>query len=81
MYYCYVLYSEKLDKYYIGSTGALEGRLQRYNTSNHGFTATRKPWEIKYFETFGTKSEALKREIQLKNWKNRKSLEELFAGD
>jgi len=81
MYYCYILYSEKLDKYYIGYTGDLEGRLQRHNTSNHGFTSTGKPWEIKYFETFETKSEALKREIQLKNWKNRKSLEELIAGD
>ena len=81
MYYCYVLYSEKLDKYYIGSTLDLEGRLQRHNTSNHGFTATGKPWEIRYFETFETKSEALKREIQLKSWKNRKSLEELIAGD
>ena len=81
MYYCYILYSAKLDKYYIGSTGDLEGRLQRHNTSNHGFTSTGKPWEIKYFESFEDKSLALKREVQLKNWKNRKALEELIAGD
>ena len=81
MYYCYILYSTKLDKYYIGSTGDLEGRLLRHNTSNQGFTSTGKPWEIKYFESFETKSEAQKREVQLKKWKNRKVLEELMAGD
>jgi putative endonuclease len=81
MYYCYILYSIKLDKYYIGSTGDLEGRLQRHNTSNHGFTSTGKPWEVKYFESFETKFEALERETQLKNWKNRKALEGLIAGN
>jgi len=78
MYYCYILYSEKLDKYYIGSTGDLVGRLQRHNTSNHGFTSTGKPWEIKSFETFETKAEALKRESQLKSYKSRDYLEELI---
>ena len=79
MFYCYILYSEKIDKYYIGSTGNLEGRLQRHNTSNHGFTSTGKPWELKYYESFETKSEALKRELQIKKWKNRKMLEELIS--
>jgi putative endonuclease len=52
-----------------------------HNTSNHGFTSAGKPWEIKYFESFENKSLTLKREIQFKNWKNRKALEELIAGD
>jgi putative endonuclease len=78
MFYCYILYSSKLDKYYIGSTGNLEGRLQRHNTSNTGFTSTGKPWEIKYFETFETKSAAMKREMELKKWKNRILIEELI---
>ncbi len=79
MYYCYILYSEKLDKYYIGSTGDLEGRLQRHNTSNHGFTSTGKPWIMKYSEVFENKTLALKRELQLKNWKNRNAIEELIS--
>ncbi|MBK6285764.1 MAG: GIY-YIG nuclease family protein [Draconibacterium sp.] len=77
MYFCYILYSSKLDKYYIGSTGNLEGRLQRHNTSNTGFTSTGKPWEIKYFETFETKSETMNRELELKKWKNKILIEEL----
>ena len=79
MYYCYILYSAKLDKYYIGSTNNLEGRLQRHNTSNRGFTSTGKPGNSNVLESFETKQEALKREMQLKKWKNRKILEELIS--
>ena len=68
----------KLDKYYVGSTGDLEGRLQRHNTSGRGFTSTGKPWSLKYFESFGTKREALQREYQLKRTKSRKFYEELI---
>ena len=78
MYYCYILYSSKLDKYYIGSTGNLEGRLQRHNTSNIGFTSTGKPWEIKYFEIFETKPGAMKRELELKKLKSRTLIKELI---
>jgi putative endonuclease len=81
MFYCYILYSEKIDKYYIGCTSDVNGRISRHNSSNHGFTSTDKPWILKYSEAFGKKAEALKRELQLKSWKNRKVLEELIAGD
>ncbi len=80
MYYCYILYSEKLDKYYVGSTGDLGQRLSRHNSSNHGFTSSGKPWILKYSEAFEKKTEAMKRELQLKSWKNRKALETLIAG-
>ncbi len=79
MFYCYILYSPKLDKYYIGSTNNIEGRLQRHNSSNRGFTSTGKPWELKYYESFETRSEALEREMQLKKMKNRSFLEELIS--
>ena len=79
MFHCYILYSEKLDKDYIGSTGEVGGSLQRHKTSNRGFTSTGNPWELKYSESFETKTEALQREIQLKKWKNRKLLEELIS--
>jgi len=78
MHYCYILYSPRLDKYYIGSTADPEGRLQRHNTSKKGFTSTGKPWILKYTEQFATKELALKREIQLKSWKSRQILEELI---
>ena len=78
MFCCYILYSEKIDKYYIGSTSNIEGRLYRHNTSGKGFTSTGKPWVIKYFEGFETKRQAIQREMQLKKWKDRHKLEELI---
>lgn len=74
-----VIYSEKLDKYYTGSTANLQGRLYRHNTSNKGFTSTGKPWIIKYSEEFKTKTEASQREFQLKRWKDIQKLEELIV--
>ncbi len=77
MYYCYILYSQKLDKYYIGSTNDVQGRLSRHNSSNKGFTSTGKPWGLKYFEQFEDRKSALAREQQLKKWKNRALIERL----
>ena len=79
MYYCYILYSEKLDKYYIGSTSNIEGRLQRHNTSKKGFTSTGKPWMLRYYESFETKKEAMQREFQLKRQKNREMIKSLIG--
>ncbi|MBN1416910.1 MAG: GIY-YIG nuclease family protein [Bacteroidales bacterium] len=77
-FYTYILHSEKLDKYYIGSTGDLKDRIDKHNRSQKGFTSTGKPWILVYSEAFDTKAEAMAREIQLKNWKNRDRLEAII---
>jgi len=77
-YYTYILYSEKLDNYYIGSTGNLQDRLNKHNRSKKGFTSTGKPWALVYSEVFDSKAEAMAREMQLKNWKNRERFESLI---
>ncbi|WP_394699991.1 GIY-YIG nuclease family protein [uncultured Draconibacterium sp.] len=48
--------------------------MSRHNSSNKGFTSTGKPWQLKYFETFEQRSDALHREIQLKKWKSRDAI-------
>ena len=78
MFTVYILYSEKLDKYYIGSTGDFEGRLSRHRTANSGFTSRGKPWELVYTEEYLIRREALQREQQLKSWKNRERLEAII---
>ena len=77
-YFVYILYSEKLDRYYIGSTGNPEDRLRKHNRSKNGFTSTGKPWKLVYKEIYATKTNALLREKQLKNWKNRERIESLI---
>ncbi len=50
MFYCYILYSTKLDRYYIGSTQLLpEQRLQQHlnqHYENNKFTANAHDWVL-----------------------------------
>ena len=79
MVYCYILYSKILDKFYIGHTAEnLEERLHKHLSNHKGFTAKSKDWEIIYSETFETKSEAYKREMQIKSWKSKIKITKLI---
>jgi putative endonuclease len=78
MFRLYILFSNTLNKYYIGFTGdVLEDRLRRHNTNHKGFTGGFGDWELKYSEEYFTKEEAIKRENQIKNWKSRRMIEKL----
>ncbi len=81
IYYFYILYSQKIDKYYIGHTANLEGRLRRHLSNHKGFTGKTPDWKIVYTENFKTKKEAYLRERQIKSWKNRKLIEKIIYGD
>ncbi|WP_416188627.1 GIY-YIG nuclease family protein [Proteiniphilum sp.] len=82
MYKFYILYSEKLDRYYIGSTGDEIGeRLRRHNSNHRGFTGRANDWIIMYTESFDTKALAGHREREVKKWKSRKLLEKLIKGE
>ena len=78
MYSVYILYSEKLDKYYIGYSADVQDRLLKHNRKSKGFSSPGKPWILVFQESFETKREAMAREIQLKKWKNRQRLESLI---
>ena len=68
MFYVYIIYSSSKDKYYIGQTSNLEQRLETHRVrKNLGAN----DWILKYSETFETRSEALKRELEIKNKKRR----------
>ena len=58
MYYTYILYSGKLDKYYVGYTSSIVDRLE-YHLSNHKwYTAKAKDWQIVFSKEFKMKDEA-----------------------
>ena len=79
-YSVYILYSKTLDKFYFGYTGdSLDERLRKHNSQHKGFTGGLGDWIICYAETFESKTEAIKRERQIKNWKSRKLIEKLIA--
>ena len=78
----YILYSEDLDKFYIGSTSStMEERLDKHLTDHKGYTGKAKDWEVKYLEEFPTVNEARKREREIKKWKSRKQIVRLIGTD
>ena len=79
MPFTYVLYSAKLNKYYIGACTDLERRLYEHNIGHSKFTSTGIPWILKHSESFDTLQEAKKRELYIKRMKSRKYIESLFG--
>jgi putative endonuclease len=79
MWKVYMIYSEKIDRYYTGVTNDLAWRLERHNQGWGRFTKSGIPWKLVYTEVFKTKSEALKRERAIKKRKSRKYIEKLIC--
>ena len=77
-YYFYILYSEHIDKFYVGHTNNLEERLRKHNSNHKGFTGKANDWLVVYFEEFDTKTDAYSREREVKKWKSRNRIEELI---
>lgn len=75
MYYVYIL--ECCDKsLYTGYTNHLEKRIKAHNEGKGAkYTKGRRPVSLVYFESFQTKSEALKREYAIKQFSRKKKLE------
>ncbi len=67
MYYVYILYSEKFDKFYIGQTNDFADRLDRHNCGYERATKPYIPWEMLMFVQKETRSEAMALEKKLKN--------------
>ena len=79
MCYTYILYSETLDKFYIGHTCEnIDERLRKHLSNHKGFTANIKDWKIVYFETLENKSLAYKRKLEIKSWKSKTKIKKLI---
>jgi len=80
VYYAYILFSKKIDRYYIGSTGNLEDRLNRHNQGRSKATRSGAPeWKLVFFEEYSSRRDAVNREFYLKRMKSRKYIESLIA--
>ena len=78
MYCIYIIYSTKLDRYYIGYTADVNKRLAEHNTGISTFTSKAADWTIRYTENFTTRELAQKREMEIKRKKSRKYIEWLI---
>lgn len=80
-YYAYILKSQMIDKYYIGSSENPERRLQFHNTIERGFTSRYRPWEIVFKQEFESKNLAIAAERKLKKWRSKKMTERVIKGE
>ena len=80
MFYIYIIYSKKFDKYYIGSSKNPWNRLTKHNSSPFNtFTSKYRPWTLKaVFEAGTTRGEAVKMEKFIKRQKSKKLLLQLI---
>jgi len=71
MFTVYVLRSLKNGRMYIGHTDNIERRLEEHNSGRSRYTHTTRPFELIYSEVYKSRSEAAKRELQLKSGQGR----------
>ena len=80
MWYVYIVRCSD-NAFYTGITNNIERRLKSHNSKKGGsYTRVRTPVTLVYQEPCSGKSDALKRECQIKNWTRNKKLA-LIAGD
>ena len=78
-YYTYIIKSKKTNRYYIGSSCDVDKRLQQHNWSRTPSTKSGVPWELVYIEEYATKTDAIKREYEIKKKKSRKYIDFLIS--
>ncbi len=78
-YFLYIIYSAKLDKYYVGHTEDLSIRLIQHNKGISEFTSVAQDWVLAYSEAFESREVARKREMEIKKRKSRKYIEWLIS--
>ena len=78
MAWTYILFSKKINKYYVGACIDLNRRLHEHNIGHSKFTSTGTPWELVHQEQWEDLISAKRRESEIKKKKSRKFIEELI---
>ncbi|MGB2706283.1 MAG: GIY-YIG nuclease family protein [Candidatus Omnitrophota bacterium] len=78
MYNVYIAKSRKTGHCYIGSAADVENRIKQHNSNQTRSTRNKGPHILVYKETLATKTEARKRENQLKKLKGNRQLKRLI---
>ena len=65
-FFVYILFSNKLNKYYVGQTEDLERRLIQHNEGESAFTSSGTPWILIYSEEKSIRKDAILLETKIK---------------
>jgi putative endonuclease len=75
----YILKSEIDSSFYTGQCQNIQERVNRHNKGYTKSTKTKVPWQLVYYESYRARSEALKREIQIKKGKSRQYIDKIIS--
>ena len=78
-FHLYILQSQHTNRYYIGQTQDVPKRLAYHNANYSKALRNRGPWRLVYLEAYPTRAEAVRRERQIKSWKDREMIERLVG--
>ncbi len=79
MFYVYILVSEVDGTLYTGQTQNMNARLKLHNSKRVQSTRKKSPWHLGYFEVFGKRSDAMRREREFKKRWNTERKKRLIA--
>lgn len=80
MFYVYILQSLKDKRFYIGSTENIEMRIDEHNSGQTKSLRNRRPLKLIYQDEFFNRSDAIRREAQIKSYKGGNALKNLLMG-
>ncbi|HNW68879.1 MAG TPA: GIY-YIG nuclease family protein [Bacteroidales bacterium] len=78
MFYTYVIYSRKYNRYYKGHCHDINTRLKEHNAGETQSTKPFIPWVVIYYETFATLEDSIKREKYFKTASGRRFLKKVL---
>jgi len=80
MFFVYIIYSAKLENYYVGTTDDVERRLFEHNSKKYldSFTCKGVPWELKLSHLCEKSETAYKLERFIKRMKSRKFIVQII---
>jgi len=81
MFYTYILFSLRLNRYYIGTTDDVFRRLEEHNNGFYedAYTSKGIPWNLMLSVACDSSPEAYRLESFIKRMKSRKFIEKLFV--
>jgi len=78
IFFVYILKSQKRKKHYIGCTSNIFKRLKEHNRVKVKSTKLQRPWQVVHTEKYLSRSEAMKREKEIKSYKGGNALKKLL---
>jgi putative endonuclease len=66
MFYVYIVYSNSLGKFYVGSTENVSKRVEQHNIGKGNYTSKGIPWRLMHHFECASRSEAVQLEMKIK---------------